>query len=183
MLVQETGTGLSTANSYATVQQADNYWQSHIGGAAWLTTRGCPLSVKDKEILLITASELLDELNWQGYKCNEGQGLQFPRRGLNKAVCSSNCSVPKQIIIATVKLALAICNEQILVNTNSENLPIKKVKAGDIETEYFVHNGVNFNGKCGTANSADKYKIVRPLIKCFLQNKSFAFGNIKICRS
>ena len=74
-LVKETGAGLSTANSYATVAEATSYHEGHLYGTVWTAaTAGQQASA------LVMATRLIDSLfRFSGYRANEAQALQWPR--------------------------------------------------------------------------------------------------------
>jgi len=80
-LVAETGTGSSSANSYATIDEGDIYHEAHLYATDWTGA-----SDDDKEKALIWASRLLDEqVNWSGGRYSQNQGLRWPRIGVYDA--------------------------------------------------------------------------------------------------
>ena len=77
-LIVETGTGLSNANSYATVAEGDAYHEAHLYASAWT---GAVLSTKTAA--LVWATRLLDEqVQWYGYRATVAQALSWPRGGV-----------------------------------------------------------------------------------------------------
>ena len=79
-LVVETGEGLSDANSYATLAEAETYHDTIP-----TTWRGMWLDASDadKEVCLVRATSLLDQLcPWLGDAVTTGQTLRWPRSGV-----------------------------------------------------------------------------------------------------
>jgi len=74
-LVKEDGTGLASANSYASVADGDAYFEGHLYATAWTAaTSGT------KAAALVMATRLVDtQFQFNGFRANEGQGLQWPR--------------------------------------------------------------------------------------------------------
>ena len=74
-LVKEDGTGLSNANSYASVADGDAYFEGHLYATAWTAaTSGT------KAAALVMATRLVDtQFQFNGYRANEDQALQWPR--------------------------------------------------------------------------------------------------------
>jgi len=71
----EDGTGIATANSYITQAEADTYLDDRLNSAGWTAA-----SSDDQIRALLQATKLLDALyDWNGYKTNAGQALQWPR--------------------------------------------------------------------------------------------------------
>ncbi len=79
-LVVEDGTGLNTANSYASLAEADAYIESKLGSSAWGTWS--TKSESDRIVALIQATQYLDaqyDGQWRGSRANETQALAWPR--------------------------------------------------------------------------------------------------------
>lgn len=77
-LVVETGAGLSNANSYVTVAEADSFLETNKYAAAW-----ADYDEEDKGNLLIYSTLLLDQyMDWFGTKTVEASALRWPRSGV-----------------------------------------------------------------------------------------------------
>ena len=63
-------------NSYRTVEEADAYFEDRLDAAAWTSA-----SDELKGQALVTATAILDNMNWNGYAVSESQSLAFPRIG------------------------------------------------------------------------------------------------------
>jgi hypothetical protein len=77
ILVVETGAGLSTANSYATVAEADAYYEARPFSSSWQE-----MTTLEKTVSLVYATRLLDEQSdWFGTRSTTIQALRWPRSG------------------------------------------------------------------------------------------------------
>lgn len=102
--VPEDGTAESNANSYTTVEFADDYAQT----VTFKTDEWLALEEDVKQRLLVRASKQLDiRFSWFGYRVDPSSGLAWPRYGVivDGGEVSSNC-VPRRIQEATVEFAL-----------------------------------------------------------------------------
>lgn len=63
-------------NSYATEAEADLYFEDRIDAAQWAAA-----STVNQEQALVTATALLEQLNYAGFATTGNQALAFPRRG------------------------------------------------------------------------------------------------------
>lgn len=74
-LVKEDGTGLSTANSYASAADGDLYHEKHSYASAWTAA-----TTGNKEKALMMATRLIDSCyEFNGFKKSNSQALQWPR--------------------------------------------------------------------------------------------------------
>jgi len=160
-LVVETGAGLSNANSYLSVADADTYHEEHSGSTDWSGA-----GTADKERALITATQYLDikySGRWKGVKGSSTQALAWPRTGVYDAEGYSVASdlVPPQIEDACAELALKILEGDILLDDIDEpgDIASESVKVGPIEdsTTYL-----------GSKSQVKKYPLVEGLIKPLL---------------
>ena len=99
----EDGTGLVTANAYASLAEVDNLLSVNIH-SKW--------SLLDdqtaKENLIMWATRLLDQrVRWYGHKTHATSGLAWPRTGVRDKDrhCVEDDIVPKQVKLATAILA------------------------------------------------------------------------------
>jgi hypothetical protein len=76
--IVETGVGIEGANSYCSVEFSDGFNATQVDGLNW-----ADVDLPDKQIRLITASQLLDiNFDFHGRRLTRVQGLEFPRWGL-----------------------------------------------------------------------------------------------------
>lgn len=113
MIITEDGTGVTGANSYVSVAQADAYFEAR-GVAGWLGTD------ETKQAALIRASDYID-IRWSGVapgaRLSETQGLAWPR-------CKPG--MPHQLARA--------CFEYALIGLTTELAPAPVVDASGVTT-------------------------------------------------
>ncbi len=68
-------TDVISISYYGSLQSADLFFSQRLNVRKWTTS-----SNADKIKALTMATQLIDRLNFAGYKANEGQVLQFPRK-------------------------------------------------------------------------------------------------------
>ena len=74
-LTKEDGTGLSGSNSYATVAEADAYFDGHLYAGTWAAS-----AAGAKSAALVMASRLIDSImQFRGYRSLATQAMQWPR--------------------------------------------------------------------------------------------------------
>ncbi len=118
-LIKEDGSGKTDANSYADVADGDAYFDAHLYASAWTAA-----TTANKEKALVFATRVIDaEYQFNGFKANVGQALQWPREGcpdsdasasvltlagwragMGGAVVASDV-VPKAVVDATCEMA------------------------------------------------------------------------------
>lgn len=105
-LVVEDGTGKEDANSYASIEQADTYFESR-GVTAWTSISG---DADEKKIALIKATSYLDNRyrgRWHGARSNETQALAWPRSDVldGDGFEVAEDKVPTLVLYATMEAA------------------------------------------------------------------------------
>lgn len=127
--VVEDGSGIATATSYVSVEEADGISRLNIHSLeVWEN-----LAPIQKEYLLMYASRALDaRALWNGGKTASGQGLEWPRTGVvdryQNAVSAS--SVPYNVRWAVVEIAKA----NIATDKLSTGVPANAVSEIKIDT-------------------------------------------------
>ncbi len=96
-LVKEDGTGLVTANSYASVADGDAYFEGHLYASAWTAaTSGT------RAAALVMATRLVDsQFQFNGFRANEDQALQWPRE---------RCPDPDRNLVTSTPLSPVLTN-------------------------------------------------------------------------
>lgn len=123
-------------NSYATVAEADSYFEDRLDVAAWTSA-----SVAQKAQALTTATNYLDSLDWIGSVVSSSQALAFPRTGsyfdprLGMSVTLDE-TVPTRIIKATFELAYHLLNNDGLLDDTGSvvNLQIASISLNRIQS-------------------------------------------------
>lgn len=130
-LIVEDGTGLSTAQSYVSVADADFYHTAH-GNATWTGIDTL------KEAALVRATQALDaRYPWQGIRYVETQALDWPRSGAADIDGYEITGIPQGVKDALCEMALLeLVSPGVL--TESMEQGIKREKVGPLETEYFA---------------------------------------------
>jgi|AntAceMinimDraft_6_1070360.scaffolds.fasta_scaffold01401_12 hypothetical protein len=103
-------------NSYVTIADADDYFETRIDSAAWTA-----LDDDIKEQALVTATQLVDDSAWIGSAVSPSQALAWPRKAATYADdrLGYQITIPEDEIPARVKVAVF---EQALHLVNNEDL-------------------------------------------------------------
>ena len=102
MLIIETGDTITGANSYVTIDEADNYAPSHMSGAAW-SAKTTPA----KEAILATATRTIDAgVRWKGDRRAWDQPLEWPRENVIVHSGQGRDEVPMDLVPQQVKTAV-----------------------------------------------------------------------------
>lgn len=102
-LVLEDGTGLSTANTYVSLNEADLYVRSHLRQPSWTTVDP---SVKKQSLRL--ATQFVDTIyatQFMGVRSKSTQALQWPRSFVFDDRGAAITGVPRAIKDATIEMA------------------------------------------------------------------------------
>lgn len=130
-LIVETGSGSSTAESYASVTDADAYHAGR-GNTAWAA-----LTTSAKEINLRNATDHIEQMYlglWKGDKNLSIQALSWPRSNVYvDSYLLANNSIPAQLIKATCELALKASTGPLTID---EGAQVKSEQVGPLATTY-----------------------------------------------
>lgn len=116
-------------NSYVTVAEADAYFADRLDVAAWTD-----VVETEKSKALVTATSILDTLEWRGSVTDISQALAFPRDvdyfdpKMGRALSFSG-TTPDRIVKATYELAYHLLNNDGLLDNTSS---VIEVRAGPI---------------------------------------------------
>lgn len=130
--------GGAESNSYSTVANADSLASARVGpsAASWVDSTDDDAKAQ----ALITATLAIDSLPFIGVRSSSTQALEWPRTSAKTITgrLYASDSLPYSLVAATVELAI-----NYLANASSDvTSPVandkKKVKAGDVEVEYFT---------------------------------------------
>lgn len=126
-------TPADSANSYATIAEANTYLDDSVRAGSWEF-----LDDDNKARALLTATRMLDRREWQGEVADEDQTLAFPRTGLADY---GSTQFPSPIIEACIELAYELTQDA-EVESQSQGKNTKKLTAGSTSIEYFRPGGV-----------------------------------------
>jgi len=133
----EDGTGLSTATSYLSTADTDQYNENYINDSTWSGA-----AAGAKQLALNQATLYIDTLyygRWKGERTNETQALAWPRVGVVDAdgYDYDSDEMPQKLLDATAELAIAAATDGVLLTNLSSpgTIKRKKVKADVVESE------------------------------------------------
>lgn len=166
-LIVEDGTGLSTAESYVSVVDADTYLALFTTPASWTAA-----STTDKEVALRTGSRYIDlvyGIRFKGERILITQALLFPRTGIvtDDNFSIDDDSVPIKLTHATITMATKAIDEDILPDLDvgsSGELEGEKVKVGELEVSSFYS---------GSTSPYKTYSKIDGFLKDFLRSIGF----------
>ena len=149
-LIVEDGSGLSTAESYASVAEADAYHLVHGNPSVWNA-----LSTGEKEQNLRMATDYIDgkfATDFKGYRTYSAQALRWPRSGvadLDGYIFPANGtgSVPVRLKNATAILALRVASDTTLFLDQSN---------GSVSSESVTVGAVSFSTSYSGAATGQK---------------------------
>lgn len=134
-LVLDATPGGVSANSYATVAEADTYHESRLYVTDWTGA-----TTPDKTAALVMATRLLDQMyEWAEWSSSTTQALQWPRNGMLDFLELSN--IPSTDIPVQLKNATSEFARQLLVGDRSadddvETKGIKSLSAGPVSLTF-----------------------------------------------
>lgn len=167
--VVETGSGLSNANSYASVAAADSY-VSDRGIAGWAS-----LTTTVKQQSLVNATDFLEAAYrnaWKGYRASEAQALSWPRYAVvvDGYTVGTNV-VPSAVINACIEMALRASTGETLIADQGQR--VKREKIDVIEVEYQDYS-----------DPAQRYPMVNRMLSPYLLSTSDGgFAQVSVIRT
>lgn len=115
-MVVEDGTGLENADSYVSVEFADDYFSAR-GVSAWKD-----IEDEAKEQCLVRATDYIDNMfRWYGKKMSASQALRFPRTNLKDYEGSEITGIPTCLKQAVCDAAMIAVDGSELFHKDNEN--------------------------------------------------------------
>lgn len=120
-------------NSYVTLDEAVTYFEDRLDVAAWENA-----SELQRNQSLITATKVLDSLDWTGVAVSDSQNLAFPRDGsyfdprLGMTTTLNSVTAANRIANATYELAYHLLNNDGLLDNTGD---VNKLQLGSISLE------------------------------------------------
>lgn len=131
-LIVEDGTGLSTAEAYASVATADDY-HAAMGNTTWTGTDAA------KEVALRRATQYIDSAySFRGIVSYSTQRLQWPRVGYESRQRVETWP-PRRLVEACCEAALRALTATL--QTDVQGDAVTREKVGEIEIEYAQRTG------------------------------------------
>jgi hypothetical protein len=170
--IVETGAGLSNANSYLSLTDANTYHENHSGSTTWTSA-----AQADKEKALRLATQYLDAKYynlWKGSIYTDSQALAWPRIWAEKNDCYATAyydsdALPQQLKDATAELALKIIEGDTLLDdiTKPGDIKSKSVTVGPIsKTVVYV----------GGSSNIKSYPLIEKLMRPLLTSGTLERG-------
>lgn len=130
-MIIEDGTGLQDANSYVSVDFADDYFSAR-GISSWLN-----LEETIKENVLVRATDYVDNIfQWYGQKKTKEQSLRFPRINLLDYEGTEIEGVPNRLKQAVCEGALILSEGTELYQTSEANGNVVSESIGELSFTY-----------------------------------------------
>ena len=153
MFIVEDGTGLSNANSLASVQDFKDYYTLRYIDISTLT------DAQIEGFLVLGTDYIVQKYDFKGSKLKDTQSLPFPR------VINDETIFPNNVKYATILLAFKSQNGSLLADSQQQ---VKKEKVDVLEVEYMdgsssevVYNDVLGYLKPYLSNAGNIYNISR----------------------
>lgn len=131
--IAEDGTGLANANSYATLQFADDYHADRGNGSWGLETPA------NRQAALVRATDYADKrfgARFRGFRESQQQALEWPRFSAFDNDDFLLRNIPSQLLKAVAEYALRALTTNPLVPDNTQvGLTLNRSKVGPIEIE------------------------------------------------
>lgn len=139
--------GSPTANSFATVEEADAYHADNLYSDTWVTTADVEVKAK----ALITATRLIvnaiDPCAWAGWTASLIQRLPWPRAGAyypNRGLIPSTI-IPMDLKNATAEMAMRLIDlgqmPDAPTDTEVQSIGLKSMTAGPIKLDFDHESG------------------------------------------
>lgn len=142
-LIVEDGTGLTTAESYLSVDDADTYHTAYGAPALWTAA-----TTGEKETALRIATRYLDaayQMRWKGKRTNETQRLAWPRSSVydQDGYLIDDDDLPLALEDATAIAALKHVEGVALLPdlTSNSSIVAESKKVGPLEISYQYQGG------------------------------------------
>ena len=151
-MIVEDGTGLVNADSYVSVEFADNYFSTR-GITVW-----AELDTTKKEQSLIRATDFIDNMfQWCGKQSTAEQSLRFPRVNLKDYEGSDITGVP-------TRLKKSVCDVAVIASSGSELFQTSDVN-GDVVSETITSLSFTYSKTEKTVASRTLYDSVNTKLR------------------
>jgi hypothetical protein len=122
--------GAADANSYLTVEEADEYFEYHLYATTWTAA-----SETTKESALVMASRLIDAMFvWVGLATTSTQSLTWPRTGMlsRNMYPIEDTVIPAELKAATAEYAVSLMTTNSVAPNEAFAQGVKEIKAGSV---------------------------------------------------
>ena len=149
--------------SYATVQDADNYFSAKFG-SEWSL-----LQTEDKNKLLVSATREIEKLCFQGHKVDEEQPLKFPRQICCKVIAEDDYRLIEcccEIANAIYLTSCSDCVNMLIPNADK----IKSMSVGDTSISFQDDASIETD-----VFDAIAIPIIKKYLRCFLKGNVIVY--------
>ncbi len=119
-------------DTYATVQQADEYLAASVTADSWRAITDADVKAR----YLVSATRLLDTQPWAGSKTDPDQPLAWPRSNTGVDGVEDDV-VPADIVNASIELAAALVDNVDIATQQSTAQGIQSLRAGSAAITFF----------------------------------------------
>lgn len=167
--IVENGAGLADANSFASVEYADEYFADRMNGT-W-----AKLTMDAKKAALLRATAYVcGQYEFKGVRRSAKQGLCFPRTGVTDPANNPVVGVPDCILIVTCELAVRASAGPLIqdpvVDEGGRPIKMKQLRAGPL------HKTIEYAGP-GEYVEMSRYPAVDALMCPWLIKASTVFDH------
>lgn len=147
---------------YGLKADADIYFSGKLNRGSWADAAST-----DKDRALVSSARLLDQQNWLGTPVDvtTPQANQWPRTEIVDRFGKAD-TFPDDVVNAYHELAQALLDDPALADTGNQDDNTKRVKAGEVEAEFFTP----------TFNTARFPNQVDELLKPYLDGAGLGVG-------
>ncbi len=157
----ETGSGSTTANSYASVANGNDYHDKHLYSTVWTAA-----SEDEKQEALMMATRLLDDyFAWEGAKITDTQALDWPRFDVfdKDGFQIQSSPLPTALLDGTSEFARTLLAADRTAETDDRGF--SRIKAGTVEV---------------VINPGDRKPVVPSVVKRMLSAIGRAVGGASV---
>ncbi len=147
--VVEDGTGLSTANSYLSVEDAATYHATYTGSDDWTSATDA-----EQKLALIQATQYLDakyHSKWRGVRTNEDQALDWPRTEAEDDdgydIDDESVPVPLEQACAELALRVVLGDDLLAALEDSRQIISESTTVGPISESKTYADGAAISSK------------------------------------
>ena len=123
----------ATANSYVTLAEANTYFETVPDSTTWDNKTD-----DQKNRALISATRWIDDFNYYGDRCDDGQALKWPRNNYEVDNVELACTlIPQNIKYAQYELARALSNEtDAMTGNKGTDGNYEQIEMGGVKVKY-----------------------------------------------
>jgi hypothetical protein len=163
----------SSATSYVTIAEGDDYFAAHPYATAWESA-----TEEQKCRSIVQATRLIDaSFRWIGYVASDAQPLAWPRYSVADAEGRwiAHTVIPNAIKYATLETAIVVLRRDVTQPTDADVQGISEMQAGPVK--------MKFRDRSPDAYAAFVFPdIVRNLLAPFVVQGTSSFGQIPLVR-